>query len=621
MNPGLVVKLRPSGPWRIGPDSGARNRVDVIYHSDSLFSAVTSAMSRMGRLDEWLDATARMPAPAVFLSSCFPFIEETGFVVPPRTVWPPASPSLMAAHIRWKSARFIPLGMVQSILAGERLDENRWSVDGPSGCLVPLGRQGPFRTSVRWSAAVDRLSGASERHSTACIEFRPGAGLWTVIGFADDAARDRWQDGVKAAFRLLADTGFGGERSRGWGRSEAPEFIEGELPGMIIGEAPKTAATAPLVETPETAAGPGEAPEPQVAEARVTAPPLIAPLEAAAAPVETPVASGEPAVEPEEIAENPAALPEGAAPGEIASVLPETAAAAESATAAPQEAAALPEGVAPEGIAPSPQETAASVEATPAAPQEAAALTEGVAPEEIAPALETAAAAESATAAPQEAAALPEGVAPGEIAPAPLDTTPAAESTPAAPQDAAALPEAAAPEESLAAPAEAAVLPEEAVAVPAAATEPQAEGQPIGEAAPIPETPAPVEPVSEPAPAPPVAASQPEPEAVPLAKPLAAPKGRGSGQAHWLLSLFAPAAADTVDWARGSYTVLARGGRVESPAGSGELKKQVQMVAEGSVIIAESAPRGAAPDVAPDGFAHPVFRAGFALAIPLPEGN
>src|ERR1700754_3540105 len=64
MNPGLVVKLRPSGPWRIGPDSGARNRVDVIYHSDSLYSAVTSAMSRLGRLDAWLDATARSAEPA-----------------------------------------------------------------------------------------------------------------------------------------------------------------------------------------------------------------------------------------------------------------------------------------------------------------------------------------------------------------------------------------------------------------------------------------------------------------------------------------------------------------------------------------------------------------------------
>jgi hypothetical protein len=90
-------------------------------------------------------------------------------------------------------------------------------------------------------------------------------------------------------------------------------------------------------------------------------------------------------------------------------------------------------------------------------------------------------------------------------------------------------------------------------------------------------------------------------------------------QAHWLLSLFTPAAGDAVDWARGSYTVLARGGRIDSPSGSGELKKQIQMVAEGSVLYADGVPLGAAADVAPDGFAHPVFRAGFALAIPLPE--
>ena len=47
-----------------------------------------------------------------------------------------------------------------------------------------------------------------------------------------------------------------------------------------------------------------------------------------------------------------------------------------------------------------------------------------------------------------------------------------------------------------------------------------------------------------------------------------------------------------MDWRRGNYTVLARGGRVDSPAGSGELKKQIQMVAEGSVMYAETAPHG-----------------------------
>ena len=59
--PGLVVKLRPTGPWRIGPDSGERHDVDSVYHSDSLYSAITGAMSILGFLEDWLSATARNP--------------------------------------------------------------------------------------------------------------------------------------------------------------------------------------------------------------------------------------------------------------------------------------------------------------------------------------------------------------------------------------------------------------------------------------------------------------------------------------------------------------------------------------------------------------------------------
>ena len=106
----------------------------------------------------------------------------------------------------------------------------------PANVWCPPGCPGPFRTGVRWSAAVDRLTGAAERHSTACIEFRPGAGLWTIVSFQDEAAHSRWLEPIKAAFRLLADTGFGGERSRGWGRSEPPEFTEGTLPEMVLGD-------------------------------------------------------------------------------------------------------------------------------------------------------------------------------------------------------------------------------------------------------------------------------------------------------------------------------------------------------------------------------------------------
>ena len=55
----IEVRLRPTGPWRVGHRAGDRERVDVVYHSDALYSAITHAMSALGWLEEWLDATAR----------------------------------------------------------------------------------------------------------------------------------------------------------------------------------------------------------------------------------------------------------------------------------------------------------------------------------------------------------------------------------------------------------------------------------------------------------------------------------------------------------------------------------------------------------------------------------
>jgi CRISPR/Cas system CSM-associated protein Csm4 (group 5 of RAMP superfamily) len=124
-----------------------------------------------------------------------------------------------------------------------------------------------------------------------------------------------------------------------------------------------------------------------------------------------------------------------------------------------------------------------------------------------------------------------------------------------------------------------------------------------------------------PDPQPPNLASEASPEAPAPGPRPPAPASEASTAAHWLLSLFTPAATDAIDWQRGNYTILARGGRIESPTASGELKKQLHMVAEGSVLYSTAAPTGSAPDVAPEGFAHPVFRAGFALAIPLPEAS
>jgi CRISPR type III-A-associated RAMP protein Csm4 len=623
MNPGLVVKLRPVGPWRIGPDSGARNRVDFIYHSDSLYSAVASAMVQFGSLDEWLSATARAASPAVCFSSCFPFQDETVFVVPPRTIWPPATPALLAARVRWKSARFVPLGMVQAMLAGRALKEHQWSVDGASQCLVPAGHAGPFRTDMRWNAAVDRLTGASERHSTACLEFRAGAGLWTVVSFADDAARDRWLDPVKAAFRLLADTGLGGERSRGWGRSEAPEFIEGRLPDMIL--PPVSASAEPeAAAVAEPEAEPAAAVEPAKAEPAEAMPPVEAGTLAAAESAAAPKPAAEAELAPE--AEPAEAMPLAEA-GTLAAAEPEAEpVAAVEPAAEPAEAMPPAEAgtLAAAGSAAAPKPAAEAEPATKAEPAKAKPPAEAGTLAEAEPAPE---------AEPAEAMPLAEA---GTLAAA--EAEPAEAKPPAEAGTLAAMP--AAQAEPPASAGTAVGMPAEASAPPDVAAQPKA-AAPADEPAPPESTEIAAGEAAVKAPsdiAPLVADVEPEaaaavdtqpeatrPEAAVLSEAAPAPPGPESAAApegahlHWLLSLFSPAPGDTVDWARGNYAVLTRGGRIESPSGSGELKKQVQMVTEGSVLSGGSAPTGAAPDVAPDGFAHPVFRAGFAVSIPLPR--
>lgn len=328
--------MRPISPWRTGPSSGARERVDTLYHSDSLYSAVTNAIGLIdkGGLSDWLASTAQNPGgSAVRFSSVFPLFTEHLLITPPRTAWPPQA----SAKMRWKGARYVPVALIPQLLAGTPLDEDQWAVDGASGCVVPANLGSPFKTAIRASAAVDRLNGNTVAHSAACIEFQSGGGLWFLVSYADPVARDTWDLRVKAAIRLLADSGFGGERGRGWGRTASPSFSEGEFPDLIL----------------------------------------------------------------------------------------------------------------------------------------------------------------------------------------------------------------------------------------------------------------------------------------PGLKPADAP----DSDQHWLLSLYSPAESDPVDWSRGNYATVERGGWVESPAASGSQKKRVRMIEEGSVVAAPSSPAGRAPDVAPAGFPHPVFRAGFALSIPLPVGG
>jgi CRISPR-associated protein Csm4 len=229
--PALLFKLQPLGPWRLGPDSGARDRVERICHSDTLYSAVSHAMGWLGWMDEWFDATARAPVSAVRLGSLFPWHDDALFAPAPAHLWPPQGTS----RLRAGGAKFVPTYLVGWLASGHQLNEDHWDVDGLSECLLRRRgrRHGPFRVALRSFAAVDRVDhGVVLHHQTACLEFSEGAGLWCVAECADET----WADRLESAMRLLGDSGVGGERSQGWGHFKVASVKRGELTRLLFDE-------------------------------------------------------------------------------------------------------------------------------------------------------------------------------------------------------------------------------------------------------------------------------------------------------------------------------------------------------------------------------------------------
>lgn len=243
MQRAVLIRLRPSGPWRYGPGDGGKSRVDTLFRSDRLYSAVTLAMRDLGFLEEWLDATARNSTPAVAFSSLLPYQAETLFAPPPATLWPPPSASVSTSSpvfltkVRWKAAHFVPISVIESLVTGAAILADQWIADPESGCLLRRDRPNasPFRIVMRSTAAVDRVTHSSVHvNSCACAEFESGSGLWTVARIADGHAESKWNDRLKGAFRLLADTGFGARRTSGWGQTEGPEFEQGAWPTLLM---------------------------------------------------------------------------------------------------------------------------------------------------------------------------------------------------------------------------------------------------------------------------------------------------------------------------------------------------------------------------------------------------
>ena len=74
-----------------------------VYHSDALYSAVTHAMSALGWLEEWLDATARAADARRPLQFAVSVHRRTRLITPPRLM-----AAVGAGSLR-QGAKLVPL--------------------------------------------------------------------------------------------------------------------------------------------------------------------------------------------------------------------------------------------------------------------------------------------------------------------------------------------------------------------------------------------------------------------------------------------------------------------------------------------------------------------------------
>jgi len=267
----------------------------LIFHSDTLYSAICAAMGQLGWLEEWLGATALNPAgTSVRFTSLFPWQDNVLFAVPPRTHWP------APGRLRSAGIRFVPVRVIAALLAGAVVNEQHWEADPSSGCLLPhnrrAGRPGPFRIALRSAAAVDRLSaGVVRQHRVACLEFEPASGLWFAAEFAGASAESIWSPRLRACLRLLSDTGLGGERTLGWGHFEIAAWQPGTVLSLLAEHAaaaePPAAVEEPTQEAPQSVEDAAAQAEPPASTA--DDPPMATDAPAAEAPVSALPAQGE----------------------------------------------------------------------------------------------------------------------------------------------------------------------------------------------------------------------------------------------------------------------------------------------------------------------------------------
>ncbi len=229
MTPVDLYRMSFHGPLHVSSGGYGEESVDAVIHSDTLFSALCMAASRL--LGD--DAVAILLDDASLrITSAFPFLgDELLMPKPVGCEFANFGDLTYAQQKVAKKLRFLPLEILTRFLEGgsvsldvDRLRGGWWITSATAPPILVTTAEVPRVT-------LDRTSGAAGIFHVAEVRFCSGAGLYALVHSDQAATRGI----VRTCMRLLADEGVGADRTVGKGQFT---LSEGSLELPLEGPAP-----------------------------------------------------------------------------------------------------------------------------------------------------------------------------------------------------------------------------------------------------------------------------------------------------------------------------------------------------------------------------------------------
>lgn len=248
-------------PLHIGERGVALEETLEYIPSDSLFSALVVTWLEMAQQQAIVERIGaefalrdRSDAP-LLLTSAFPFAGDVLLLPRPRLALSPltktAQPAMdqtqeqPASRKKYKKVRWVSLSIFTQLISG--IDQPTFDVLWSEGALIQGGTVWVTKTEEDlisqlverneddklfiWGeqntpkVTIDRTGNASTLFHVGRLHFAPSCGLWLMA-----SGETLWLDRTEDALRLLADSGIGGQRSRGNGQFVLQPLVVPTLP-------------------------------------------------------------------------------------------------------------------------------------------------------------------------------------------------------------------------------------------------------------------------------------------------------------------------------------------------------------------------------------------------------